>query len=523
MATMPTPRASARPLLALLAGLPLASCGLPPPTGRSASVALPLPAARETPIGRALGPELAAHPGLSGIHLLAHPHDAFAARVLLARAAERTLDVQYYIWRGDITGTLLLAELLAAAERGVRVRLLLDDLGTAGLDAPLATLNGHPNVEVRLFNPFTLRRPKVLGYLAAPRRANRRMHNKSFTADNQASIVGGRNVGDEYFGATQGVLFADLDVLAVGPVVPEVSGDFDRYWASASAHPAERILPAVAPGALAELAARARALLHSPGASDFARAIAASDFTRQLIEHTLPLHWARVRMLSDDPAKALGQARRADLLLPQLGTALGQPKHSVEVVSPYFVPTAAGVAAFARLHQAGVHVRVLTNSFEATDVPSVHAGYAKRRKNLLAEGITLYEMRRLVPEYTAEKGRPLLQRLGSSGSSLHAKTFAVDGERVFVGSLNFDPRSALLNTELGFLIDSPALARQMAQAFDVEIPRQSYHVSLAGDGALRWQADVGHPAPIHTTEPHTTWWSRAMVRLLALLPIEWLL
>jgi len=142
---------------------------------------------------------------------------------------------------------------------------------------------------------------------------------------------------------------------------------------------------------------------------------------------------------------------------------------------------------------------------------------------LLAEGITLYEIRRLVPEYTAEKGRPLLQRLGSSGSSLHAKTFAVDGERVFVGSLNFDPRSALLNTELGFLIDSPALARQMAQAFDVEIPRQSYHVSLAGDGALRWQADVGHPAPIHTTEPHTTWWSRAMVRLLALLPIEWLL
>ncbi|MBN9407350.1 MAG: phospholipase D family protein, partial [Burkholderiales bacterium] len=255
---MTRPAALARRLPALLAGLLLAGCSLPPLAGRSTSAALELPAARDTQLGRALGPELAAHPGLSGIHALDHPHDAFAARVLLARAAERTLDVQYYIWRGDTTGTLLLAELLAAAERGVRVRLLLDDLGTAGLDGPLAAMNGHPRIEVRLFNPFAWRSPKPLGYLADLRRANRRMHNKSFTVDNQASIVGGRNVGDEYFGATSGVLFADLDVLAVGPVVQDVSDDFDRYWASASAYPAERILPAVAPQAVAELAAQAR-------------------------------------------------------------------------------------------------------------------------------------------------------------------------------------------------------------------------------------------------------------------------
>ncbi|MHA7598374.1 phospholipase D-like domain-containing protein [Alicycliphilus sp. T452] len=515
--------APARRLRALLAGLLLAGCSLPSPAGRSASAALDLPAARGTQLGRALGPSVSAHPGLSGIHTLSHPHDAFVARVLLARAAERTLDVQYYIWRGDTTGTLLLAELLAAAERGVRVRLLLDDVGTAGLDAPLAALDAHPGIEVRLFNPFTWRSPKALGYLASPRRANRRMHNKSFTADNQASIVGGRNVGDEYFGATSGVLFADLDVLAVGPVAQDVSHDFDRYWASASAHPAHRILPAVDPQALADLADRALALLHSPQAQDYARAIADSDLARQLLERRLPLHWARVQMLSDDPAKGLGRTQRSGLLLPQLGAALGTPQRSVDLVSPYFVPTAAGVQAFAQLQQAGVRVRVLTNAFEATDVPAVHAGYAKHRKSLLAQGTTLYEMRSLVPEYAAEKGRPLLQRLGNSGSSLHAKTFAVDGERVFVGSLNFDPRSALLNTELGFLIHSPALARQIAQAFEHQIPLQSYRVALDEDGRLQWRSGAGDPAPVHATEPHTTWWSRSLVWLLTRLPIEWLL
>ena len=506
------------PLL-LAAGL-LAGCSLPPLAGRSASAALDLPTAQATQLGRAIGPMQADHPGESGIHTLGHPHDAFAARVLLARAAERTLDVQYYIWRGDITGTLLLGELVAAADRGVRVRLLLDDLGTAGLDGPLAAVNSHPRIEVRLFNPFTLRRPKMLGYLADLRRANRRMHNKSFTADNQASIVGGRNVGDEYFGATAGVLFADLDVLAVGPVVQDMSADFDRYWASASAYPAERILPAVDAGARAELAAQAQTLLQSAGAQDYARAIAHSEFARQLLDQTLPLLWARVRLLSDDPAKALGRAQRADLLLPRLDTALGQPRQSVDLVSPYFVPMPAGVEAFARLSRAGVRVRVLTNAFEATDVPAVHAGYAKYRKQLLAEGVTLYEMRSLVPE---DKSLPLSQRLGSSGSSLHAKTFAVDGERVFIGSLNFDPRSALFNTELGFLIDSPALAQQAAQAFDTQIPQRSYRVRLDSQGALQWQGGVGGAAPVYDTEPHTSWWSRTLVWLLMLLPIEWLL
>lgn len=513
----------ARYLPLLLTGLLLTGCSLPPLAGRSPSTALQLHEAQGTQLGQSLAPVLSAHPGLSGIHTLSHPHDAFAARVLLARAAQRTLDVQYYIWRGDTTGTLLLGELLAAAERGVRVRLLLDDVGTAGLDAQLSALDGHPHIEVRLFNPFTLRKPKVLGYLGDLRRANRRMHNKSFTADNQASIVGGRNVGDEYFGATSGVLFADLDVLAFGPAAYDVSADFDRYWASASAYPVAGILPAVTPATLADLAQAAQALLQSPGARDYAQAIARSDFMRQLQRQELPLGWVRVRMLSDDPAKGLGQARREGLLLPQLEAALGAPQHSVDLISPYFVPTAGGVEAFTRLQKNGVRVRVLTNAFEATDVPAVHAGYANYRRPLLQSGVTLYEMRTLVPEYTGERGRRLLPRLGSSGSSLHAKTFAVDGERVFVGSLNFDPRSAHLNTELGFLIESPALAQELMQAFDTTIPAQSYRVALAENGALQWHSGLGNPPPIYTTEPHTTWWSRALVRLLMCLPIEWLL
>lgn len=509
--------------LTLLAALLLGGCSLPPLSGRSASSALDLPSAQGTRLGQALAPDMAAHPGLSGIHALHHPHDAFAARAHLARAAERTLDVQYYIWRGDTTGTLLLGELLHAAKRGVRVRLLLDDVGTAGLDAPLAALDAHPQIEVRLFNPFTLRSPKVLGYLADLRRANRRMHNKSFTADNQASIVGGRNVGDEYFGATTDVLFADLDVLAIGPVVHDVSADFDRYWASASAYPAQDILPAVAPAAMADLEEQARALLASPAAHDYAQSILRSDYMRQLLAHELPLEWAPVQMLSDDPAKGLGQARRDGLLLPQLDAALGMPQRSMDLVSPYFVPTAGGMAAFARMRQAGVRVRVLTNAFEATDVPAVHAGYAKYRRPLLELGVTLYEMRRLVPEHADQHGRPLRQRLGSSGSSLHAKTFAVDGERLFVGSLNFDPRSAHLNTELGFLIDSPVLARELTQAFDTTVPVQSYQLALTEDGGLEWRSGVGNPPPVYTTEPHTTWWSRTLVTLLMWLPIEWLL
>ena len=506
----------------LLASVALVSgCALPPMPERPVSHALEMAEAVQTRLGQAVAAQLPAHPGHSGLRLLKDPLEAFAARMLLASAAERSLDVQYYIWRGDQTGTLLLQALVAAADRGVRVRLLLDDGGTAGLDRELAALAQHPGIEVRLFNPFVLRWPKPLGYVTDLARATRRMHNKSFTADNQATIIGGRNVGDEYFGATDGVLFSDLDVLAIGPVVPDVSADFDRYWASPSAWPAEAIVPAVTRADLAELQARAASIESSDAAHAYIRSVRQTPFITHLLDQQLVLEWSRVRMVSDDPAKGLSKVKRGGLLVDQLHRVLGTPQRSVALVSPYFVPTDAGTEALARLSRSGVVVRVMTNAYEATDVPLVHAGYARHRKALLQSGVVLFEMQRLAPP--SKEQRPRLNPLGSSGSSLHAKTFAVDGERAFIGSFNFDPRSALLNTELGFVIDSPGLARQIEQAFDTRVPERSYTLKLSEAGEVEWHTTGSTPPEVFATEPGSTWWSRWGLTFLSWLPIDWLL
>ena len=509
-------------LALLLAGAALVSgCALPPMPERAASRALDAAEAVHTRLGQAVAPQLQAHPGKSGVHTLPNPLEAFAARMLLAHTAERTLDVQYYIWRGDQTGTLLLQALVAAADRGVRVRLLLDDGGTAGLDRELAALAQHPGIEVRLFNPFVLRWPKPIGYVTDFARANRRMHNKSFTADNQATIIGGRNVGDEYFGATDGVLFSDLDVLAIGPVVPDVSKDFDRYWASPSSWPAQAIVPAVTSAELAELRADAIRIEASDAAHAYTQAVRQTPFIAHLLDQKLALEWSHVQIVSDDPAKGLAKAKRSGLLVDQLHRVLGTPQRSVSLVSPYFVPTASGTEALARLSQSGVAVRVMTNAYEATDVPLVHAGYAKHRKELLQSGVALYEMQRLAPPNREQ--RPRLNPLGSSGSSLHAKTFAVDGERAFVGSFNFDPRSALLNTELGFVIDSPMLAGQIEKAFNTEVPQRSYTLKLSQAGDIEWHTTGTTPPAVLTTEPGSSWWSRAGMVFFSWLPIDWLL
>jgi len=507
-------RAATAALIAVLSFL-LQACALPPLDGRSESRALAPAETAGTALGRALTPEAAAHPGQSGILPLDDALESFAARVLLVRAAERTLDVQYYIWRDDITGHALLDELRQAADRGVRVRLLLDDNGHA-MDATLLALDEHPGIEVRLFNPFSVRHPKVLGYLTHFSRANRRMHNKSLIADGQAAIIGGRNVGDEYFGATDGVLFADLDVLATGAVLPDLSADFDRYWTSGSSYPIDRIVVAArAADAHPDSAAQARA---DPRAARFSTALRESRFVPELLAGTLVPQWARVEMVSDDPRKGLGQARDEDLLAHQLRRILARPpRASLDLVSPYFVPTDAGVEVFVRLAVSGVRVRILTNALEATDVSAVHSGYARHRQALLRAGVELHEMRR----GASAPGRPGL--LGSSGSSLHAKTFAIDGERVFVGSMNFDPRSVRLNTELGFIIDSPPMARAVADAFEREIPAAAYAVRLDERGELVWIERREGGDIRHTREPGASLGRSAWIGLLSLLPIEWLL
>ncbi|MDX5446677.1 MAG: phospholipase D family protein [Zoogloeaceae bacterium] len=505
-------------LLAVLSG-----CTLPALDGRTVSSALSPEETRGTALGQAAARLVPARSSHSGIHPLADARHAFAARVLLTRNAERTLDVQYYIWRKDITGVLLLHEMQKAANRGVRVRLLLDDHGTAAVDAELAALNAHPQVEVRLFNPFSVRRPKYIGFLTDFSRLNRRMHNKSFTADNQFTIVGGRNVGDEYFGAADGLIFADLDVLAIGPVVDETSRDFDRYWASASAYPAELILPDPAPDALDQLQAAGAVAASADAATEYLLAVRRSGFMRALSSGELPFESAVARMVSDDPAKALAKADRRGHLMPQLMAILGQPRRSVDLVSPYFVPTTAGVEAFAALVREGIRVRVLTNSLQATDVAVVHAGYAKRRKALLQAGVSLFELRELPQEAGRDERDRAVGPFGSSGSSLHAKTFAIDGERVFVGSFNFDPRSINLNTELGFVIESRMLAREVATAFETSIPAYAYEVRLSDSGRLYWLERTPEGVLRHDFEPGTDPLQRFGIRLLSILPIEWLL
>ncbi|NYT85370.1 phospholipase D family protein [Pollutimonas harenae] len=476
---------------------------------------------QDTRLGKGITHLTEKHKGLTGIHMLGDPHDAFATRMLLTRAAERSLDIQSYIWRNDTTGILLLEALHDAADRGVRVRLLIDDNGNAGLDTQLAALDSHPNIEVRLFNPFYFRKLKVLGYLTNFKRANRRMHNKSFTADNQATIIGGRNIGDEYFGADPDALFSDLDILAMGPVVQELSNDFDRYWASQSSFPVAQVLPAAAPQDLNALSLAANNTERSAAAESYMKVTSELPIIQQLIKGDLPLEWAPARMVSDDPAKGLDDVGAKNLLIHQLSDIVGKPARSLNLVSAYFVPTETGTHTLVSMAQNGVAIQVFTNALAATDVVAVHAGYAKWRKDLLTAGIKLYEMKRAKSAPPESSFRP--GRLGSSGSSLHAKTFSADGMLFFVGSYNFDPRSAKLNTELGFIIESPVLAQQIDKAFNTDIPERSYEVRLSADGSLYWLEHKNGRLLRHDTEPDTNALQRASVWFVSQLPIDWLL
>ena len=507
-------------LVGLFAGLTTGCRSLPSLDDRTVSSALTDDEARTTQLGLAIEPLTVLHPGKSGIRLMENPREAFAARVLLAAATQRTLDVEYYIWHGDVTGTLLLEALHNAADRGVRVRLLLDDNGTRGIDSELVTLNQHENFEVRLFNPFRNRNLKPLGFVFEFSRLNRRMHNKSFTADNQATIIGGRNVGDEYFGATAGILKVDLDLLAIGPVVQDVSRDFDRYWASGSAYPVDGIVPARKMEDLESFRSQAAAVRRGVEAQEYIAALRNSTLVAALLEGSSALIWADTTMVTDAPEKGLGKVKGEALLTNQLTEILGEPKRHVELVSPYFVPARGGTRLFSEMAESGIELRVLTNALEATDVISVHAGYAKRRKDLLEAGVRLFEMRHLSPQVDRNVSAG---PFGSSASSLHAKTFAVDGERAFIGSFNFDPRSINLNTELGFVIDSPELAQQIADVFDGGISSDVYEVLLDEKGKLYWieQGDGGLIR--HDKEPNTGFWKRSAVFWISLLPIDWML
>ena len=497
--------------------LALQGCAqLPPQTDRTVSVALQDTGG--TRLGRIVEPLARAHPGKSGVIALPQGMDAFAARSRLADVAERSLDVQYYIWHDDISGGLLLDALRRAADRGVRVRLLLDDNNTSELEPVLLELVEHRNIEVRLFNPFRVRGLRALDYLTDFARVNRRMHNKSFTADNQVTIVGGRNVGDEYFGVGEELQFVDLDVMAIGQVVHDVSRDFDRYWASESAYPADRVLQAQRGHPSVLHAAPVRAA-PSTTTRAYLDALARQPFVKEMLAAQLSFEWAVVHMVSDDPSKGEGLASNDELLWPRLLRVLPPAKNELELVSPYFVPGDSGVEHFAALARRGVKVTILTNSLEATDVIAVHSGYAKRRKPLLEAGITLLEIKRNAST-PASRG---LTTGSTSASSLHAKTFSIDRLVLFVGSFNFDPRSEHLNTEMGFVIECAAMASTISDAIRGPLAARSYRVELGPEGALQWVERTDGKDLVWNDEPGAGFWRRLGVSLMSLLPIEWLL
>ncbi len=472
-----------------------------------------------TRLGRAIAPLLDSHANLSGVVALQSGRNAFAMRMRLADAAERSLDARYYLWHRDLTGTLLLDALRRAADRGVRVRLLLDDYGTSGMDDILAALNTHENIEIRLFNPFKFRKFRLLGFLFHFARLDRRMHNKSFTVDDEATVIGGRNVGNEYFGADRDDTFIDLDVLAIGPVVDAVSSDFERYWNCACSRPVGDILPPVAPERILALKSAAASLTEGPAALTYMSALDESPFVKQLLAHALDFEWTQVQMMSDDPAKGLGMAPDDELLWTRLKRVIKHSENALKLISAYFVPAAEGQRFFSAMAAGGVEVAVLTNSLEANNVPIVHAGYTKRRKALLEAGVVLYEFKK-------SSSTPLPAShatTGSSGSTLHAKTFSIDGARIFIGSFNFDPRSARLNTEMGFLIESPALAQSVVDSFARSLPQHAYEVRLTPERHLIWIEHRKDKEIVHTTEPGAGMWKRFWVLLLSKLPIEWLL
>jgi len=485
-----------------------------------------------TRLGRALAPLAAQHAPRSGAYPLESGVDAFVARMVLAETAERSLDLQYYIWNGDTTGQLLLDAARRAADRGVRVRLLLDDIGTAADDAALLMIDAHPNVEVRLFNPLAQRRLRMLGMLADPGRTTRRMHNKSFTADNQATIVGGRNIGDEYFAAREDVQMRDFDVVAIGPVAAEASASFDLYWNSAQAYPIG-VLVSRTPAEEELGAARERldAFVAAQRDGPYLQALRNSRLAARLRAGELDYVWGGARMVYDTPEKAGADAgRRGEDLLPSLRAQAVPPSAELIVVSPYFVPGEDGVAALRQLRGKGVRVRVVTNSLAATDVVAVHSGYQRYRKPLLEAGVEIYETR---PSAFEKSGLAAPARDdashgvgGSSRAALHAKTVVVDRRTLLVGSMNLDPRSVFLNTENGVVLEMPGLARAFAERLEAGLGEGAYRLALAprGEaqpgGTLQWIAREDGREVVYESEPAASFWRRLGAGLLSLLPIE---
>ena len=481
-----------------LACIPFILCGCAHlPDRPTLPVEIVAPVAADAPLDRVIGPAETAHPGESGFRLVIEGTEAFVLRAHSAQVAQRNLDVQTYIWHADPTGLFLAQRLLDAADRGVKVRLLVDDMDARAKNDGFAAIAAHPNIEVRMFNPFATRSGglRLAGEGARDfDRINRRMHNKSWIADNRIALVGGRNLGDEYFAASDEVNFVDLDFVMVGPVVRDVSASFDHFWNSVSVWPIEALdAEAVNEAALAKLRTKLAEKAAEGEDSRYAKTLREDDGIRRLVSGDWQLQWsAEYRFVSDDPAKVTMEKRDASRAV--VGAAVAQmvraASQSLEIISPYFVPGKKGTEGLTGRVQAGASVKILTNSLAANDVASVHGGYSRHRKELIKGGVQLWELK---PAKTAEtkakegESKPTGSSApGSSGASLHTKALTADGMTVFVGSYNLDPRSTWLNCEQGVIVQNAALAQQVSRIFGLQTQgNRAWHVTLE-KGGLRW-------------------------------------
>ena len=468
-----------------------------------------------TSIDEMIAPLTRDHPDRTGLVLVEDNLDAFAVRALAAQHAGRSLDVMYYIWKRDLTGRLLASELIKAADRGVRVRVLLDDLNAYGHDKTWLTINSHPNMAVRLFNPVRNREGVFVRGVEMLLRAfsvTRRMHTKAWIADGQLAMIGGRNIGDAYFDAAMSANFRDLDLLVLGKSVRQTADLFDKYWNSAAVLPIRALHPrrTIAP---ARLTRSLRAAGQSSHARPYLQRVHARKSIREMLSGDNRICWtSQAEVIADPPEKAMGAAQDAwlvNFVRPMISSA----SRDLQIMSPYFVPRQPGTDLLIGLVQHGVRVRVLTNSLAATDVMAVHGAYARWREGLLAGGVELFELK----PYATHKRDSLF---GSSVASLHTKAFTVDDRSGFVGSMNFDPRSASLNCEMGIQFEHSRLTGEIQRIFaDQASPQKSYHLHFDEDG-LGWD-DLSHGAMrILREEPAASARRRIIATIVGLLPIE---
>ncbi len=524
-----------RATVALACATLVAACATrPPATAYTRETTQALPQTTPTALATALAAPEAAHPGQSGFRLLATGTDSLQMRIALARAATRTLDMQYYIANEDTTGKLLLGAALYAADHGVRVRMLVDDLNFHDIDRLMAALNTHPLIQIRVFNPYGAERESMLtrttNLFTNLDQFTRRMHNKAMIVDNQLAIVGGRNLGDEYFSASPTLQFTDLDVLTAGPVAAQISASFDDYWNSAVAYPLSVLnRQQFDPHDLDTARDELRHHWRESAAPYNAKPLNATPLDVQIAQHQLDLVWANCSFVADSPGK-IADAQAAPS--GQIGAAMQSlldrihaARSSVLAFTPYFVPHDAGVAEVRKLTARGVRVAFLTNSLAATDAVAVQAGYSPYRVPLLRAGAELYEFKPDVPT------RGPARIAGSqSRSSLHAKAYVIDDETVVIGSLNLDPRSASLNTELALAIDSPVLAREVAGYFALATsPGLSYRVTLATPGEIAasptasplvWTDEEDGMTQSWSVDPNAGFYRNLLTGLFLLLPVN---